>query len=294
MVIICDRTFHKAANYYVMNVCFADLIICAVIGPYNLYTIIENREIAGCEIMGTLTNLTLITSITSLTAVAVNRYYFIKLPLARYSALYKHYKLAASIILIWLISVVLTLPLSLTQTRGGFDESLGICVALLPDNTVFTYFYQLSIVTVTGLPAIIIMLFCYYKIYKIFKQSIETVSHTQTRQNNSTKDKYKLIRNLFIITILFTICWVPEFITTVLDFRMDFPALVFQITGILAQSNSIINPFTYVLLNKKFFNVLVKILTCNRKCCFKTVRPPIGGTTKLDDSPTATIQNVSA
>lgn len=96
-------------------------------------------------------------------------------------------------------------------------------------------------------------------------------SHLQERNTSrKRKNSMRLVRTLFIIFVIFVICWTPYALLLVIDFPDTLPLEAHLFATMFAHTNSSFNCALYGMTNKQFrrgYRRVLHIDRCMRKCC---------------------------
>lgn len=285
-------------NIYLANLAIADLLVCSIIIPNTLIGYYGLYEKIHCEIIALTSLMCLMVSVLTLGLVALNRYILICRSRNTYEEIYTTKKTLGSAILTWLYALVLFTPPYYTPAKYTYNTKLGAC--LFASNSPPSYYFIL----VCGdflviFPTFNIMLFCYWKILKKFRDSRRkvgqtTIAATTTRETNSetseipprrafasNEDKIRqsrpkpaqttnsktmaLVKNLIVITAAFLFSWMPLVVTYKIDYYGKLTPSFYHFVFTLALANSCSNFLIYAFLNRQLKDAYIIIATCNRK-----------------------------
>ena len=260
-MVMLNRQTCRTSNYYILSLTIADLILCAVVFPFQALVNTRQEEPPWCGFIGGLTQFILTISVFSITAIAINRYLLVKLSPTAYHKKYSHTRTAFSIIMIWVLALVTLIPGFFCYS--GYSQHYALCLLTTEkaDHGYFAFIYHVVISIVLGVPSIIIIAFSYFQVWKMFQRSIGTIQQF----NHRNVRNYRLTRNLFFLTLVFIISWTPEFIIECVDYDFHLPHVMSRTTILLALANSVINPFLYAFLNKRHLNTCKLNIPCLRK-----------------------------
>ena len=179
-----------------------------------------------------------VASIANLTFISIERCICITWP-------YKHHRLMHErqaviiIILLWLFSASMTLIRYLTwESYFNYELFVSISCFFAP---------------------VIVMVFCYFNIYRVARYQARTIEFPSLKENEERKRFYlskelKAVRVLSFILGAFMVTWGPFFFYTFISFytgkRPDI--LIINILKCFHYSNSIMNPVIYCFVNKDF------------------------------------------
>ncbi|XP_033635861.1 octopamine receptor Oamb-like [Asterias rubens] len=118
-----------------------------------------------------------------------------------------------------------------------------------------------------------IMFFVYYRIIKVSKR--QDLQLNRNRQKKAQADQEKMLKTFIIVTVIFAICYTPNFVTYVVTTSMGVtPPPIFEWVVVwLTISNSMFNVFIYCLFNESFRQVAKRIVMGRFVCCKRSVAP---------------------
>ncbi|XP_033115885.1 G-protein coupled receptor moody-like [Anneissia japonica] len=87
----------------------------------------------------------------------------------------------------------------------------------------------------------------------------ESIPHSKL----NLKKEVRLTVNLFIIFVIFVLCWLPITLAIIFDSNFKAPDAVWQVVSILALANSSCDPVVYVWRSKHFRQSYKRILKCS-------------------------------
>uniref|UniRef100_A0A8C0ISI7 Free fatty acid receptor 4 n=1 Tax=Chelonoidis abingdonii TaxID=106734 RepID=A0A8C0ISI7_CHEAB len=257
----------RTANYLVLNLFCADLLFISAI-PVILVVRWTESWVLGdvvCHMLFYMISLSGSVTILSLAAVSLER--VVCIVRLRHTARFSCKLLAGTLLLIWGVSALATLPLCLFFSvepllRNGEPGAMGevqICTLVWPSiageiswDVTFTF-------VVFIIPGLVIVI-SYTKILQTQRSEITKASrrrlnvslaYSEIHQIRVTQQDYKLFRTLFVLMISFFIMWSPIIITILLilvqNFKHDLnilPSFFFWIMA-FTFANSAVNPVLY-------------------------------------------------
>ncbi|XP_071944065.1 octopamine receptor beta-2R-like [Antedon mediterranea] len=285
VAIVRTNKLRITGNYFLVNLALADIIVCVIIEPFYLLTLISDRwpfsSKTFCVILAAMAIIALVSSVLNLLAIAVNRYFCI-VQNQRYATLYTTCRSIFYCVMIWVGSFILVLPAGSAIDVFGYNEYLVACGIKATNDS---WIYQIITMLIMFAFSMMTFFFCYYKICKTVQMS----SRRSRRRKNSTTSQvsvassvrtlHKLQRNLskymkkqnreikvaktsFIILITFMICWTPAVLQVVFDRNHSAPSVLVHAFALLSLANSSVNPFIYAWRNRHFRNAYKRIITC--------------------------------
>ncbi len=271
------KRLRTLGHVFVVNLAVADLIITAYIMPIGLATsqFGQNPFSADmCNFNAFLIMCILGVSTQSLMFIAVERY--IHICKTKYYPSVFTCKLAALyVVVIWVYSTMWTMQGYTGWTNYTYAKHVYVCLLDGSANRI----YNICLVVFGMLLPLAVLAFSYISIFRTVKQSHVSVfkrtmsnsvsTENLTRNERKIKGEHRLIMTLFIIVVIFIICWFPTAIVLGLTGRLDIPTVVFQIAIWLSFSNSSMNSIIYGIMNKNIRKGYKQLLS-HLFCCQKT------------------------
>lgn len=253
-VILLTRSMRKTCNFYLVSVALSDLLLCGVTCSFNAYSVTTEKIVHGCEFIALFICCLMLVSFISLTAIAVNRALMMNISNVLYDKLFSHTRTIVSLIIAWIASTVLGIyPMFYSN---GYVPSrmqpyrLCIVETIIEENYVIDTIFLLSIVIVGTTTTLI----SYYIVF---------------RRANSLKRKhrqFRVTRNLFAVTIVYVVCWLPYLLLVIADRDQKVPDLIRQIFLLIFFSHAVINPILYLALHNPLRRAIGRTLqTWNKR-----------------------------
>ena len=116
-----------------------------------------------------------------------------------------------------------------------------------------------------------VALVSYYKVFKKIKHhnlNMASTAHAESRENRLTVKEIKLVKSLAIVVFAFALCWIPFWITVMIQrFATDIvvPRNIQLLFPFLMFFSNTINLFTYAGVNPCFRAEFRRILLCKAK-----------------------------
>ncbi|XP_071944066.1 melatonin receptor type 1A-like [Antedon mediterranea] len=286
VAIVRTNKLRITENYFLVNLALADIIVCVIIEPFYLLTLISGRwpfsSNTFCAILAAMAVVALSSSVLNLLAIAVNRYFCI-VQNQRYATLYTTRRTIFYCVMIWVGSISSTI---IPAGFGilGFDEPYLGCGFIDSDES---WMYQTISMVILFTFSIITFVFCYYNIWKeahmsstrtkqcsssnttsqvCLAGSVGTLTKLQkhlskSKLNQQTRE-IQVAKTSFIVLSAFIICWTPFVLLVVFDRTHVAPGVFAPMFILLELANSSINPFIYAWRNQQFRNTYKRIFTC--------------------------------
>ncbi|RMX49092.1 hypothetical protein pdam_00003878 [Pocillopora damicornis] len=162
------------SNGFLLNLAFADLLVSMLNMPITVVTIIKERWIFGntaCVFFGFITMLSFVSSVMSLAMIAINRYYYV-VQWKTYSITFTTKKSALFAAVVWLISVLLSVPPLFGWAEYRYIPGKSYCFVSWPSNVFYMYF--MMVICFCG--PLIAMSLSYYNILKFTREAARRVN----------------------------------------------------------------------------------------------------------------------
>ncbi|KAJ8408525.1 hypothetical protein AAFF_G00251600 [Aldrovandia affinis] len=244
LYVICrTRKMHNVTNFFIGNLAFSDMLMCATCVPFTLaYAFNPRGWVFGrfmCYLVFLIQPVTVYVSVFTLTAIAVDRYYATVHPLKkRISVLACTYVLAG----IWLLSCGLVAPAVAHTYHVEFrEEGFTICEEFWMGQETQRLAYAYGTLLLTYL-----------------RSSVAPGHRTRVQAEAQRARKRKIFRLVALVVAAFGVCWLPIHVFNVLrdvDIRLIDKRrflLIQLLCHLCAMSSSCCNPFLYAWLHDRF------------------------------------------
>ncbi|KAJ8029096.1 G-protein coupled receptor 54 [Holothuria leucospilota] len=257
-VIVKHRDMRTVTNYFVGNLAITDislLLICAL--PTALILCGWQMGEFICRSTSYMQSVTVQATCLTLTVMTIDRYnlivHAVKSRNTRTTT-----RAAVFNIFIWIFSFLVHIPAFVgtrkvdSECKRKFKHDDGPLIHYVIGNFFLMYALPLTVIV-----------FCYIKILvQVWRKTSEGTESAQA-QARALRRKKKITKMVFIVVVLFAICWAPlHVVNTVVFVNLDSPApqvwgIIHICTLLLAYTNSIVNPFVYAFATtsfKKYFH----------------------------------------
>ena len=240
-------TLQTPTNFFISSMSTADFLVGLVAVPLWITRAVLNITTsthALCLSSDFITIQTLMASTYGLCSVTVDRYVAIISPY-RYSHVITQKRCVGAIFTAWAFTMVL----ASFRFRVGARSDLP-------------KFYVSAVIFGIVLP-IIIIYFCYVKIFKAAKdqrRKISSLVRTTFNRVDSLKQR-KAAYTIAIVIGVFMIFWTPTFIVCFLDFTLQkcfYDAWLATVS--ISLTNSALNPWIYAARNRQFWRAFKRLL----------------------------------
>ncbi|XP_020606214.1 histamine H2 receptor-like [Orbicella faveolata] len=259
-LLVCSAVYRnprlrQPSNYYIIFLALSDILQALFTMPLSVGMLATSNwryGIPTCYFM-VISMLSLApASIFTMTLMALDRYYKIVNPI-KYQNIFTKKFIIVTGALAWIAPILNSI---LTVFAFGFGVSphpgLAICKIELKK------FYFPILIIFQNSPFFVIM-FCYWKIYKVVKMHNADVSW-----QNLNAEEVNISKTLFASVFSFVLLWVPANTILLPSYLMsgsfNSPRVISLIGTLLVFTSSCLNPFIYSFMNRSFRSEFKKCL----------------------------------
>ncbi|XP_070580752.1 QRFP-like peptide receptor [Ptychodera flava] len=273
-----NKHIQTVINFFLVNLAVCDLMVILFCMPITLGNVIYNEWIYGevlCKLTPCIQGMSVSSSVLILTAVSLNRFYAIHKPL-KARVLYTRPRVRNSIIVIWIISLILMIPILIVNRL----ETISIPEFALVEVTSCTekwnpielkHAYNVFLFLVQFAIPMAFMFVAYAMIVKALvagKAELGKDCNPDKQLAAQEKNRSKVVRLLMVVVVLFAVSWFPYHVATIwFDYKSieasgTFSVTVFPFLQWLGLCNSSLNPICYCFLSKTYRRTFKASLQC--------------------------------
>uniref|UniRef100_A0AAY4CVA0 G-protein coupled receptors family 1 profile domain-containing protein n=1 Tax=Denticeps clupeoides TaxID=299321 RepID=A0AAY4CVA0_9TELE len=260
IISICHfKQLQSPTNFIILSLACVDCFLGSLVLPYSMMRSVEGCWYLGqavCTLHSGLDMTLSVASILHLCLVAVDRHWAICDPL-RYGIKVTTSTVACGIGIIWLFSFTFSFCVLLSKVNlVGMEafiqnECVGTCLLIF--NKQWGVIVSLVAFFVPGT----VMSLLYLKIFYVARRHAQSISDRFTAPSApqaSEQRERKAAKTLAFVMGVFLVCWLPFFITTIVDPFLGFstPYSVFDALVWFGYFNSTCNPLIYGFFYPRF------------------------------------------
>lgn len=254
-------------NYQIVNMAIADLLITATAMPATVFQIYEgNRWPFGlllCKLFVFIQGISVSCSVFTMACIAIDRFVAILYPYKKYI---NQKRSNFMIGVVWFLSVLLQSPtlyaMRLSQAPDGETYCAEDWTPLFNNLSSQKIYTVVLFVSMYLLPLIVIAVL--YAAISWFLWSHKTPGTRLPGKQRKAHSKAKVIKMLVIIVVVFSVCWLPTFVTQFVWFfavpKCGVPSYLPFLGFFLSHANSAINPCIYAIFNDNYRRGFVELL----------------------------------
>ncbi|XP_074526798.1 neuropeptide FF receptor 1 like 2 [Halichoeres trimaculatus] len=298
LIILENHRMRTVNNLFILNLAVSDLLV----GIFCIPTTLVDNLITGwpfsnttCKMSGFVQGVSVSTSVFTLVAIAVERFRCIVFPL---QPKLTTFVAKAAIVFIWMLAVVIMCPAAMALTvadvpfhylvhNNDFNNTLPLYTCFenfsnpkmsrVYTAVLFVHIYLIPLSVITLMYSSIGVKLCSTVVANREPQLANATVQAGGRRGGQqmiSKKKIRVIKMLFVVTLLFMLSWLPLW---TLMMMADFAGLdrdqldiltsyVFPFAHWLAFANSSINPIIYGYYNENFKRGFQAV--CKSRSCF--------------------------
>ncbi|KAL3076762.1 hypothetical protein niasHS_011499 [Heterodera schachtii] len=194
LVTVQCRQLRSVQNIFILNLAISDVIVCLLSLPFTPVSYIYKEWLFGsaiCHLLPMVQAASVFVSTFSLSAIAIDRYWLVLYP---HSNSISHARATAVAAVLWLFSVLISVPYSIHMTLVEYDGYCGkFCTEQWPSMQIRRG-YSLSVVVLQFLIPFVTMSFCYASIFALLRRrantKIQQLNERQKMLINSSKMQF--------------------------------------------------------------------------------------------------------
>ena len=285
LLIVCHRRFRKTTVVILCHHCCLDLMKSLYCFPYG-YSLMTSLPAPYCNLIGSSYVFIVTTSAYNMMALVVNQDY--ELMFTTPNRPHDSNCVVFGIFIIWFMSFLLNLGISIIPSNTEFNSDIGICLFLYGHS--YSYIVHVLWISLVSIAILLsLMFFCRmrrnvkndinrYKWKQIHEslneefQNMLDFNIQDGEQENNVKSRRSTIHSqlrttkiLMSIVISFAVFWYPLFLLTLFDFHFNVTPLVYRILTIIALSHPITTPVfcSLILRDIKFKGYTLRDISSN-------------------------------
>ncbi|XP_005180165.3 RYamide receptor isoform X1 [Musca domestica] len=270
-------------NYFIANLAMGDILMSLFCVPSSfISTFILGYwpfGIALCHFVNYSQAVSVLVSAYTLVAISIDRYIAIMWPLRpRITKRYAKFIIVG----IWFIALATALPIPIVSKLvqpGDWYELCGryICKEEWP-TAEQNYYYTLALLTLQFIVPLSVLIFTYTRIALAVWGKRPPGEAENSRDQRMARSKRKMIKMMVTVVIVFTMCWLPFNILSLLlndEEVRSWGALPYAWFAVhwLAMSHSCYNPIIYCYMNARFrggfLQIIYRVPGLRRCCCLR-------------------------
>lgn len=263
-----EKALRTMTNVFVVNLAVTDFLFSATVLPLTVGTFIQGRwtlGMRGCQLQGLMFGTVLNATLMTMTAISINRFIMIR-HRARYQTVYTRRNVFCMLAVIWCYAVVSSSRPFYGLGRYYFNQYNGVCSLDKKPGTASRISRVLAYLSLYA--NIIVIIRCYIGIYRTVSRHRKQIKSAQdchgrlgTKNRVFGGDDVHIAKTLFIVIILFGICWFPAAIAgIVVVFGVNIPGILQEVLMLTVCLASSVNPIVYVIRNRRFRKIFQRII----------------------------------
>ncbi|XP_016149427.1 D(2)-like dopamine receptor [Sinocyclocheilus grahami] len=293
MAVSREKALQTTTNYLIVSLAVADLLVATLVMPWVVYLEVVGEwrfSTIHCDIFVTLDVMMCTASILNLCAISIDRYTAVAMPMLYNTRYSSKRRVTVMISVVWILSFAVSCPL-LFGLNNTVTHDDALCVIANPAFVVYSSIVSFYV-------PFIITLLVYVQIYVVLRKRRKRVNTKSTcpvtdmdmsstlkkcthpddvklctvivkssgnfpvNSKNVCPPKPELLPLRALFSGVFIICWLPFFITHIVNTYCQVPPELYTAFTWLGYVNSAVNPIIYTTFNIEFRKAFIKILHC--------------------------------
>ena len=265
------RELRTAPNILLANLAVGDLIFLLVSTPISIsngFPSSPTISFALCKVYLVIYYVSFAVSSLSLTVISLERYAAIVKPFTLRNARESRHTLAVCTLVIWVISILLfgIYPMQIVITHR-----INVCTVDYHSQK-YKVFFLLQMILLYLFPLLCMTVFYALCTHELLRKR-RILGQRSTGRASSDRSRMRVAFNLMLITLLFAICWLPNyiyytwfiFVTNYLSFTTKAFEVVMYMKTVFYYLASCVNPIVLYVMSSSFRHHLIAALTCSEK-----------------------------
>ncbi|CAL4133172.1 unnamed protein product, partial [Meganyctiphanes norvegica] len=281
-VVYTNYKMRTVTNYFIANLAAGDLFMAIFCVPFSfISTLILQYWPFGvhlCVTVNYLQSVSVFVSAYSLVAISMDRYRAIISPLRPRMTRF-HAKVI--IVVIWVMSLLTTLPIAICSTLLNppiplyIHKNLWVCTEDWGDSTVMQELratYSVGLMLLQYILPLVVLFFTYSRLCLVVWAKRTQIGETPARLDKIEKSRVKMIKMMVTVVLVYTLCWLPFNVLMVVREHLptvdSWPHMKHLWTAFhwLAMSHTCYNPLILGWMNTKFRSGFRQVIS-SFPCC---------------------------
>ncbi|XP_078503150.1 trace amine-associated receptor 3-like [Lissotriton helveticus] len=266
------KQLQSQSNSIILSMASTDFLLGVAIMPYSMIRSVESCWYFGytfCQFHSSFDLMLSVTSIFHLCSIAIDRYCAVCDPL-HYSNTMTTSVIKSLLLFCWLVPGIFAFGLVLSEENASGIEGYKTLVSCFNFCAlVYNKLWGTVVFTACFFTPGLVMVGIYINIFAVSKRHAKMINNMPENANHVTKGQFskkkdqKAAKTLGIIMGVFLTCWLPAFITVLIDPFLGFstPMVLFDMLMWLGYFNSTCNPLIYGFFYKWFRRALWHIVS---------------------------------
>ncbi|XP_038073608.1 G-protein coupled receptor 54-like [Patiria miniata] len=269
-IIFKYREMQNITNYFIANLAVTDvamLAICAIPTAANIAGMPIGEGL--CKGINYMQFVTVQATCCTLTAMSIDRYLLIVHAVKSRNTRTTTRAIIVNVA-VWIGSFIVHSPVAIF-----YRLEKGDCYLYMGHDGAGARFYYLGSFLSMYVVPLVVILMCYAKILVIVWRKTSAGTESAQAHERSIRQKRKITRMVFIVVLLFAVCWAPIHCILLWDkFRKNFDLSLTTEMAVtvlrlfafcLSYANSLTNPFIYAFTTASFKKHFKRVLSCSTR-----------------------------
>ncbi|CAG2231637.1 unnamed protein product [Mytilus edulis] len=269
LVAFWSRGLNKVGKEFMVNLALADLCVAAIADPMCIVGVIKGEHFFSdkpwlCNLIASMCLTACFCAFASLTMLSLNRYVYL-CHNEIYDKMYGRITCIVICVMCWITAFLCEFPNFVGWGGHYFDQQANQCIWDRTSSLSYTLFVAIGLIGFPLLTMTICFILIFRRIWNTKKALYDIDKGKDGRMGKVMVESFRAAKTIFVIFVVFVICWTPYAVVIAIDVENTLPMPVHLFLTLLAHLHSSCNFIIYFVGNKRFRVVLGRILGCHDK-----------------------------
>lgn len=217
-----------------------------------------------CNLIASMCLTACFCAFASLTMLSLNRYVYL-CHNEIYDKMYGRITCIVICVMCWIAAFLCEFPNFIGWGGHYFDQEANQCIWDRTSSLSYTLFVAIGLIGFPLLTMTICFILIFRRIWNTKKALYDIDEGKDGRMGKVMVESFRAAKTIFVIFVVFVICWTPYAVVIAIDVENTLPMPVHLFLTLLAHLHSSCNFIIYFVGNKRFRVVLGRILGCHDK-----------------------------
>ncbi|ESO89165.1 hypothetical protein LOTGIDRAFT_154252 [Lottia gigantea] len=259
-----SKNVNKVGREFLINLALADLCVSGFADPMCIVGVVKGQRwfssrVWFCELISSLCLTACFCAFLNLTLVSFNRYIYV-CKNRLYYVLFKTKVCIVLCLVTWVAAFLFQFPNFIGWGDHTFDEKNHQCIWDRTKSYSYTLFVSIALI---GSPLLFMTVAYILIFWRIFQTKVNVYSYSiddPDRLKKAWKETAKSSRTLFILFVVFVVCWTPYTTVISLDVADDLPMEVHIMVTLVAHLHSSSTFVVYMISNRPYRRAAFRLL----------------------------------
>ena len=284
-VLVCLTIYRNSrlrtpTNVYIAALAIIGLLFALFVGPSIMVTLFaRGKWIFGhhfCHFQAFMTLFIEFATLHTIALTAFNRFCRITKPHIYKKIFPSKRRSSAILMLVWAIQIAFIFAFSLPSfSNVEFNAKRVTCILIFDSPSADIIYCIIKTVFHFGVTSVIVV-YCYAKVFWNIREHTRKVSCAFRTSERVNVEEVKVTRTVFGVVLFFLICWIPEYIISII-IRLQpnhLHPVANQVVLLFLLLSCSLTPWVYAATNREFRTEFKRLLICGARQEAEVVQSP--------------------